>query len=107
MLNMKTPLFYALGSLAGILFISGAQAADPQLSTWYTAASGTYARAYLTDTARTNGTSVTTWSNGHQSQSLPAYSGIQNIYYSSNWIYLHTTGLGTHIMGPWYNDATR
>src|SRR6476659_9206658 len=106
MASMKTPTIYGVPVLIATCACR-AVAADPQLTTWYTTASGTYARAYLSDTARTNGTSVTTWSNGHQSQSLPAYTGIQNIFYSSNWIYLRTTGLGTHIMGPWYNDATR
>jgi hypothetical protein len=99
-----------LGSLICVTaFVAAfvATASDPQLTSWYTGASGNYALAYLTDTARTNGTAVTTWSNGHQAQSVPSYCGIQEIYFSSNWIYLRTSGLGTHVMGPWYDDATR
>ena len=44
-----------------------------------------------------------TWSNGRNNQSRPAYSGVQEILSSSNWIYVRSTGLGSHIMGPWQN----
>ncbi len=40
-------------------------------------------------------------------QSLPAYSGVQEIYSSTNWVYVRTSGLGLHTMGPWYNTAAR
>ncbi|MBI3882641.1 MAG: YHYH protein [Verrucomicrobia bacterium] len=80
---------------------------DAQIVSWLTTYSGLYARIYTNDLAKTNGVSGTTWSNGQENQTLPAYRGVQEISYSSNWIYLRTTGLGQHIMGPWYNDATR
>ena len=35
------------------------------------------------------------------------YRGVQEVSYSSNWIYLRTTGFGQHIMGPWYDNAAR
>lgn len=99
---MKTihPLFAA--GLAGITW-SATAAADPMIDSWFTADSARYARLYTSDVNKTNGVSVTTWSNGTQTQSLPAYSGVQEIYSSSNWIYLRTTGLGSHVMGPWLN----
>ena len=95
---------------AAALAVAGtinALAADPQLTSWFTANSGLYARLYQTDLARTNGTTLTTWSNPSATlnQSVPTYRGVQEVSYSSNWIYLRTTGLGQHIMGPWYDNA--
>jgi hypothetical protein len=81
--------------------------ADPQLSSWFATDSGQYARLYETTAAQTAGTFVTTWSNSSFTQSLPAYSGVQEIDYSSDWVYIRSTGLGFHIMGPWYLDADK
>lgn len=89
-----------------LAFASHAQA-DPQLSSWVTANSARYARLYTSDANKLSGTSVTTWTNGQETQSLPAYSGVQQITYSDSWIYFTTTDLGPYTMGPWYNDATR
>lgn len=98
----------ALATLAVLGFCAtNALHAEPQVTSWLTSYSGQYARIYASDAAKTAGTTVTTWSNGAQTQSLPAYSGVQEIYSSSNWIYIRSTGLGNHTMGPWYNDATR
>jgi hypothetical protein len=51
------------------------------------------------------GTSLTTWSNGSQTQANPAYCGIQEIYSSSNWVYIRSTGLASYTMGPWQNGS--
>ncbi|MDB6028533.1 MAG: hypothetical protein JWM68_4756 [Verrucomicrobiales bacterium] len=80
---------------------------DPHISSWITNYSGKYARLFQTDAQLAGGLSKTTWTNGSLSQSLPVYSGVQEIYSSSNWVYVRSTGLGSHTMGPWYNDATR
>lgn len=100
------------GGIAGLGLILNASFnvsnnADPRTNSWYTANAGKYARIYTTDANKTNGVSVTTWSNGSQTQATPAYVGVQEIYSSSNWVYIRTTGLGTHTMGPWYNDVAR
>lgn len=79
--------------------------ADPILSSWFTAYSRKYARIFTNDAAKTAGTSVTTWTNGTQVQSLPAYCGIQQLDYDASWVYVTTTGLGSHIMGPWLNGS--
>ncbi len=100
---MKTKIFSSLAFL-GIL-TSGF--ADPQLTSWFTADSGRYARIYTNTASENSGSYVTTWSNGTETQSLPAYSGVQEIDYSSNWIYIRSTGLGFHIMGPWYLNAAK
>lgn len=78
-----------------------ATAADPLLDSWFTEDTGRYARIYTNAASQAAGASVTTWSNGSQTQAQPAYSGVQEIYSSADWVYLRTTGLGSHIMGPW------
>lgn len=80
--------------------------ADPQLASWYTLKAGQYARIYRNDAARLAGESATTWSNGRQTQAEPVQSGIRQILYSADWIYVRSTGLPTQIMGPWYLDAS-
>jgi hypothetical protein len=79
--------------------------ADPQITSWFIVDSGQFARIYRTDADRLAGTSETTWSNGRLSQATPADCGVQGIYSSANWIYVRSTGLGSQVMGPWYNDA--
>jgi hypothetical protein len=94
--------FFTIGlfaaSLAGAL-------ADPQITSWFTADSGQFAQIYRTDADKFSGRTETTWSNRRQSQSQPAYSGVQEILSSSNWIYIRSTGLGSQVMGPWYIDS--
>jgi hypothetical protein len=87
------------------IFSVAALHADPQLNSWFTSDSGRYARIYTTDAAKASQTTSTAWTNGTTSQELPAYCGIQEVDYSSNWIYIRSTGLGSHVMGPWYLDA--
>lgn len=83
--------------------------ADPAMSSWITAYSSKYARVYYVSNSTTGATSgpVSTWSNSQLAQTLPAYCGVQQIDYSTAYVYIHSTGLGSHPMGPWYNDATR
>ena len=81
------------------------QAADPLITSWLTTYSGAYARVYTNDAARAARSSATTWSNGSQTQAQPAYSGVSEIDSSANWVYVRSSGLATHVMGPWYNDA--
>ena len=87
--------------------------AEPQLTSWFTANSGKYARIFPTAADEPTavplkaGTPVTTWSRGTGVQSSPAYADVNEINYSANWVYIRTTGLASHIMGPWYNDAAK
>lgn len=91
-----------------IVFLGLASAkADPQLSSWFTGDSGQYARLYQSTAAESAGTSSTTWSRGTGVQSSPTYAGISKIQYSSNWVYIRTSGLAGHVMGPWYLDAAK
>lgn len=79
---------------------SGA-AADPRVDSWLTMSSGSYARIYTSAANAAAGVSSTTWGNGTQTQALPAYRGVQGVYSSTTSVYVRTTGLGIHVMGPW------
>lgn len=92
---------------AALLGTSPGGFADPQLSSWFVTDSGRYARVYTNTAQALAETSITTWSNSSFSQSLPAYSGVQEIDYSSSWVYIRSTGLGFHVMGPWYLDTAK
>lgn len=78
--------------------------ADPQLTSWYTLDAGHDASIYRTDADKLSGRTETTWSNGRNSQPQPVQSGIEQILYSANWIYIRSTGLASQTMGPWYLD---
>jgi hypothetical protein len=99
-LLMKTTLMHYTAVFA--LLIAFNASADPQITSWFTNYSGKYARIYTSDANKLSGTSVTTWSTGTTSQSSPAYNGVQEVYSSTSWIYVRSTGLGSHVMGPWY-----
>lgn len=86
---------------------SSSASSDPRVSSWFTAPSGKYARIYETDADLNAGSSKTTWNRGSVNQDAPAYSGVQEVYSSADWVYLRTTGLGFHTMGPWYLGAAR
>jgi hypothetical protein len=78
--------------------------ADPRVDSWLTSESGKYARIYETSADRQAGRAVTTWSRGARAQELPAYNGVQEIDSSADWVYVRSSGLGIHVMGPWYLD---
>lgn len=80
---------------------------DPRLSSWFTDYSGNYARIYetLNDEATLN--AVTTWNRGAGVQTTPTYAGIHQISYTENWVYIRTTNLASHIMGPWYLNQAK
>ena len=88
-----------------LTFAAAAAHAEPLLSSWFTDISSKYARIYTSDANKLAGTSVTTWTNGTQVQALPAYCGVQSVSYSTDWVYIKTSGLAGHVMGPWQNGA--
>ncbi len=76
------------------------------LASWYTSSTRRYARIYETTAAETAAESVTIWNRGQGVQTSPTYVGIHEISYTEDAIYLRSTGLGSHVMGPWYlNEA--
>jgi hypothetical protein len=83
--------------------------ADPILSSWFTESSGQYARIYETAADESALNPVTTWShpNNGSGQALPTYAGVHEIAYTDTDVYIRTSGLGFHIMGPWYLNEAR
>jgi hypothetical protein len=109
---MKTQIyspnkFNFIAALAGIFIACAApaRADDPRTNCWFTTYSGQYARIYTNNAMLASGTVLTTWSNGSQTQSLPAYDGVQEVDSSASWIYVRSTGLASYNMGPWQNGA--
>jgi hypothetical protein len=89
----------------GIIFSNLIAFADPQTDSWFTTFAGKYARIYTNNAMKSAGNTLTNWSNDAQTQSSPAYCGVQEIYSSTDWIYVRSTGLAAYIMGPWQNGA--
>ena len=83
--------------------------ADPILSSWFTEHSGQYARIYETAADELLLNPVTTWShpNNGSGQALPTYAGVHEIAHTDTDVYIRTSGLGFHIMGPWYLNEER
>jgi arylsulfatase A-like enzyme len=96
--------FTTILTLAGITLL---HASDPRITSWYTESSGKYARIFETVTTEANGNSVTTWSRGSGTQTLPTYAGVHEVSYSDDWVYIRATGLGFHVMGPWYMNEQK
>lgn len=98
---MTTRLLYLL------LLPAATLRADPQLTSWFTANSGKYARIYQSTANETAGTTSTTWTRGTGTQSNPVYADVNEVNYSASWVYIRSSGLASHIMGPWYLDAAK
>jgi hypothetical protein len=95
-------LFTFLGSIAA------AAASDPQLASWQTVNSRTYATIYQGNST----TAIDTWPTGVSGQifggqSTPAYSDVQRVTYSAGYVYVNATGLASYTMGPWFLDAAK
>ncbi len=88
-----------------ISYKSAATPNEPRLTSWFTANSAEYARLYPTVADQNTLNAATTWSRGAGVQSSPTYSDVQQIDYSASWVYIHTTGLASYTMGPWYLNA--
>jgi hypothetical protein len=96
-------LAIAMGLLSALE--SFAANVDPRTNSWFTTYSAQYARIYTNNTMKAAGTTLTTWSNGSETQAAPAYCGVQEVDSSSNWVYVFSTGLAGYNMGPWQNGA--
>lgn len=95
------PITVKLPLLVILLTSPSAVHADPQISSWFTTNSGQYARIYESSGAETAGTQSTTWSRGAGTQSSPTYADVSEIASSAKWVYIRTSGLASHLMGPW------
>ena len=95
---IATALFFATRFIFG---------EDPQISSWYTAASGQYARIYETIDDQNSKNAVSVWSRGQGNQSLPTYAGVHEVSYSNDWVYIRSSNLASYVMGPWYLDTAK
>ena len=80
------------------------------LTSWLTNNSGQYAR--VTETTTT--APVTTWpspgiqqNNANNEQVLPAYADVHMVLYSTNFVYVRSSDLASHRMGPWYKEYAK
>src|SRR5438552_2761419 len=94
-----------MGVIVSLLVANSTLLADPLTDSWFTTYSGKYARLYAADADKTSGNAVSTWSRGSISQTIPAYCGVYFVGYSPNWVYIRSSGLASHVMGPWYLNA--
>lgn len=80
---------------------------EPVLTSWLTEKSGQYARIYETLEDQSNQNAVTTWNRGAGVQALPTYAGVHEISYTATNVFIRSTGLGFHVMGPWYRNEEK
>jgi hypothetical protein len=85
----------------------GPIAAQPIVTSWQAEHSGRYARIYETTAAESASQSVTTWSRGEGIQDQPTYAGVNEVSVSATHVYIRTSGLGYHVMGPWYGNEAK
>ena len=81
--------------------------AEPILTSWFTEQSGMYARIYETLEDQNAQNAVTTWNRGAGVQTLPTYAGVHEISHTATNVFIRTTGLGFHVMGPWYGNEAK
>lgn len=85
--------------------------AEPLTTSWLTIEGARYARIYRTQADALAGISVTNWFTGGRivagAQTNPVYAGVQSIRISTNYVYVQSSAMAHHIMGPWYLDATK
>ncbi|MBC7369635.1 MAG: immunoglobulin domain-containing protein [Undibacterium sp.] len=98
------PLVFSFGL---VLTTRAQSVTDPHVTMWLTAKSAQYARVYETVSDKTSGNAVSTWprsglTNGGGGQATNAYSDVQRVAYSTNYVYIQTTGLASYTMGNWF-----
>ena len=77
--------------------------AEPIQSSWLTHLSGQYARVYPTTTEETANLPSTTWDHPTGTDQLaPTYAGVSEVSTTATDLYIRTSGLAFHVMGPWY-----
>ncbi len=81
--------------------------ANPLFTSWLQTDATKYARVYQSTADETAGTKSLTWARGAGTQSNPVYAGVSEVNYSTNWVYIRTSGLASHMMGPWYLNAAK
>ncbi|MEM8954546.1 MAG: hypothetical protein AAGD22_10385 [Verrucomicrobiota bacterium] len=75
--------------------------ADPRICSWFTDRSGVHSRVNETPADVFGQNTVTTWSRGAVTRALAANAGSNEICYTADWVYIRSTNLTNHIIGPW------
>ena len=90
----------------------------PLETSWLTYTGAKYARIYRTQSEALAGVSSSTWItpfNGVSgpgvvtagTQATPTYAGVQSVRVSPTWVYMQSSGLPNHVIGPWYFNAQK
>ncbi len=87
------------------ILCAGSVWSEPISDSWLFSLSGRYAQIYPDREAEASGDAVTTWARGQGTQSLPTYAGVHEVSEGADSIYVRSTGLGFHTMGPWYGET--
>jgi hypothetical protein len=81
--------------------LAGAVSVVPAIFSWFTANSSQYAK--VISESNLSAGAQTTWSG----TTSPVYADVQQIRYSTSYVYVNVPGLPSHVMGPWYNDVNK
>jgi hypothetical protein len=73
----------------------------PAITQWLTKYANTYAK--VISESNVSAGAQTTWSG----TTSPVDADVQQVRYSSDYVYVNVPGLASHIMGPWYLDAAK
>lgn len=93
-----------------LFLISLPAIADPLLTSWHIEGSRKYARIYGYQSDIDAQQPMTTWEhpNGATDQLEPTYASVHEVSYDDDFVYVRSTGLGAHVMGPWWqNNLTK
>ena len=107
-MNIAQPIgiFAALAVSATAALAQASSPTDPRITSWQLSRSGAYARAWESAADKSSDNAVSTWpraglTNRGGGQSTPTYSDVARVVYSTNYVYIYTTGLASYTMGPW------
>ncbi len=108
--TMNARSLLVLLGLTGAVVAPAQSVTDPHITTWLTSKSAQYARIWETTSDKTSGNAVSTWPrsglmNSGGGQATSAYADVQRVAYSTNYVYVYTTGLASYTMGNWLSPS--
>ncbi|MCH6258555.1 YHYH protein [Puniceicoccaceae bacterium K14] len=104
--SKKLQNFPVLIGLCGVASLVRAE--SPLLEAWPTSGSSEFAAVFETNESEGE---VIIWpseslrnTNTNGGQEIPVLADVQRVEHSDDWVYVYSTGLASHRMGPWYFD---
>ena len=73
----------------------------PAIYSWFTKNAAQYAQ--VISQSNVSAGAQTTWSG----TASPVYADVEEVRYSSDFVYVNVPGLASHVMGPWFLDAAK